>query len=152
MLKLNQAQHTSLSVRLSGLSNTCSEIERLVSAEHAPLLWQIENDLTDQERHIILAQVVELRQQIGVFANEWALTPEVLHVRRHIVAQLGIDWADLNDVRPHTLGRYGAVDPAAAAALEPALNRLIATVEGLLRFCQNGEQAGEPARVGGEPA
>jgi hypothetical protein len=136
MARLNEAQHNSLAVGLRALSHTCNEIERLLSGEQPPLLWEIENDLTEQERQRIATSLTRLRHQIQAIAAQWAVKPEVISVRRSIVAQLSVDWSDLNDLRPHTLRRYGEVDPAVAAVLQPAIEQLIATVQVLLKDCQ----------------
>jgi hypothetical protein len=56
-----------------------------------------------------------------------------------MAAALALAWEGLEDIRPTRLGRYGAVDPALAATLEPALTTLIDLTLALLRAVEGHE-------------
>ncbi|RIK45150.1 MAG: hypothetical protein DCC55_00415 [Chloroflexi bacterium] len=132
MLKLNEAQRTSLTVELRKLTRMCDEIERLLAATATARLVRIENDLTAQERSEIARQITDLRRQVDVLAAQWDLDAEVVNVRRHLIGMLSIEWVDLTDVRPGALRRNGPVDPDAAAELRQVVDELIVRVERLL--------------------
>lgn len=139
MLKLNEAQRTSLTVELRKLIRTCDEIEQLLTATATTRLVRIENDLTAQERSRITHQIADLRRQVDELAERWNLDAEVVNVRRHLIGMLSIEWADLTDVRPGALRRNGPVDPVAAAELQPVVDHLIAQVEQLLTLAKGGQ-------------
>jgi hypothetical protein len=139
MLKLNEAQLTSVTVELRKLLSTCDEIERLLTATSNTRLVRIENEFSEQERGQIMARIDAIRRYVEELAETWGLAPNVVNVRRHLLGMLNLEWVDLTDTRPDALRRSGVVDPEAAAELRPAMDHLIDEVEHLLDLCKRSQ-------------
>ena len=76
------------------------------------------------------------RAALVAAVEAWGLEPVTRDGRRVMAAALALAWEGLEDIRPARLGRYGPVDPALTATLEPALADLIARTLALLRAAE----------------
>lgn len=134
---LNAGQKSRLNVVVCGLASTCLQVEQLLHTQQGDLILSYTNDLTVEERRIITSTLAGVMQQLAELAQQANLAPRVVDVRRHIVAMLSIEWADLIDTRPAELRRYGAVDPGTAESLEPIIDGLTQRVNALISLLQS---------------
>jgi len=83
---------------------------------------------TPEQRSILLQLTKQIRQQVTRLATDYRLEVGEQHLLRTIMGEFTLLWCDLEDIRPHKLRAYGAVNPQLQAVLDPPLQRLIELV------------------------
>jgi len=83
-------------------------------------------------------QIEALLAEIAVVAETFELQPQVEDVGQAALAEMTVAWADLHDLDPGKLGRYGVVDPALTETLAPHVQRLIELSDDLIQLVKGG--------------
>lgn len=135
---LNQAQQTALTTSLLHLEQALDEIERLIDRPPTGVTYTTEVEFGPATGQQIRQNCHEIRQRIRDLAAEFNLPRHHWSGRRVIVAEMSSAWANLEDMRPARLRRYGAVDPALDDKLTPRLEHLIHLVLAVQELGTNG--------------
>lgn len=106
-------------------------IEQLLAGDQVGLTVATRTPLDAPQRERLHALIQETRAQIAAFVPIVPLSRYERDGRRVITGHLTEAWADLEDIRPAKLGRYGPLDPALATRLGPPVARLIDLVEAI---------------------
>ena len=122
---LTASQQRALNSTLVHLEQRLLSLEELLRADAQGMLLRRTGHLSQATRQRILHLFGQLKQEIALLSAEQALPGTEEDVRATLVGTASILWADLEDIRPHALARYGAVDPALEAAIGPSIERLI---------------------------
>src|SRR5579875_1187961 len=111
---LNDSQRRSLSVTLQRVEMAAWRLEEALTQRNTPplVLTRLTNLLDEQ-------------QQTALLAHEYDLAVTEQNFARLVMAEFTLLWADLEDVRPQKLLRYGNVKPALHQFLDPQLQHLI---------------------------
>ncbi|WP_376794024.1 hypothetical protein [Thermogemmatispora sp.] len=103
--------------------------ERLRARERPPLtLTRMVDPFTPEQRAALLARLEELRAEVARLAQAYRLPEKEESLRTVALAEFGLLWSDLEDLRPARLRDYGALSAQAADQLEPQIERLIGLV------------------------
>ncbi len=138
-MSLNQPQRNALATNLQQLERSLNEIERLLDSPPAGVTYTTEVGLGPATARQIRERCRDLRSQIAEIAATFELPQRRWDGRRIIVAEMSVAWADLEDMRPPKLRRYGAVDPTLNETLAPRLERLIELVLAVQELASRGE-------------
>ncbi len=122
---LNAHQRRALNSTLAHLERQLLSLEHLLQGEEQGILIRRTGQLSPATRQQLLALFEQLRQEISALAASQALPGTEENMRATLVGTITVLWADLEDLRPHTLNRYGAVDPTLEATIGPPIERLI---------------------------
>jgi hypothetical protein len=141
---LNEAQERSVAIALERLEKTLALIDRLLDHPASGRMWQIALDLDDDHRTRLRGLRATARALLIDIADAYQLRPREESVRRQLAGALAADWANLEDVRPTKLDRYGAVDPAIVTPLGAALDQLIQIIFAMMALTRAQD---EPAVV-----
>lgn len=119
------------------LSEIAQVVERYEIARGEPLnerltYGAIEAPLTALERQQFDPLMVELIRAANALAQRSAVAPLRPGRRATLRGAFTTLWSDAEDSSVQRLGAYGAVSPAARAALGPALERVIRSTKALL--------------------
>jgi hypothetical protein len=71
------------------------------------------------------ALIEQMHEELALLVRKFELPSKAVDSRRYIKAKMALTWSGLNEVLSSKLKRYGEVDPALSASLDPCLNRLI---------------------------
>jgi hypothetical protein len=137
--RLNPYQRTAVAAALRQLEGALNTVDAVLRAGGDGRLTVTASDIGADERERLAAQAADVRAALSALADACRLDPLVRDGRRVMAAALALAWEGLEDIRPTRLGRYGAVDPALAATLEPALTTLIDLTLALLRAVEGHE-------------
>lgn len=138
-MSLNQPQRNALATNLQQLERSLNEIERLLDSPPTGVTYTTEVDFGPGTARQIRERCRDLRSQIADIAAAFELPQRRWDGRRIIVAEMSVAWADLEDMRPAKLRRYGTVDPALNETLAPRLERLIELVLTIQELASRGE-------------
>ncbi len=133
---LNEAQERSVAVTLERLEKTLALADRLLDHPESGRMWQMALDLDDDHRAQLHSLRATAQTLLVDIADAYRLPVTEESVRQHLAGALATSWANLEDVRPTKLSRYGAVDPAAVTPLDAALEQLIQVVFVMVTLCQ----------------
>lgn len=122
---LTPSQQRALNSTLVHLERSLLNLEQRIQADGQRILIRRSGHLAPTTRQRLLDLLDQLRQEITTLATEYALPGVEEDIRAALLGTASILWADLEDIRPHTLARYGAVDPTLEATLGPSIERLI---------------------------
>ena len=124
---LNDSQRRSLSVTLQRVEMAAWRLEEALTQRSTPplVLTRLTNPLDEQQQAALLALARLIRQEIALLAHEYDLAATEQNFARLVMAEFTLLWADLEDVRPQKLLRYGNVKPALHQVLDPQLQHLI---------------------------
>lgn len=136
---LNQGQRTALATNLLHLEQALDQIERLLDSPPAGATYITMVEFGPATAQQIRQLCNDLRGQVADMVIEFNLPPYHWSGRRVIVAEMGTIWANLEDLRPPKLQRYGAVDPSLVETLTPRLERLIGWVLAIQELATQGE-------------
>jgi hypothetical protein len=139
-MALNQAQQNALATTLVHLERSLNDIDRLLDGSVIGVTYITEIDFTPTTVEHLRARCDELRAQIAEMMDAFALPRHYWHGRRVIVGEMSAVWTYLEDMRPHKLRRYGAVDPGLTETLAPRLEQLIRLVRAIQDLASRGEQ------------
>ena len=138
LMSLNQAQRTALATTLLQLEQALNEIEQLFIAPVAGATYTIQWDLQPVTVQQIRGRCSEMRHEIAEMMAFFELPRHVWHSSRIIYAEMSTAWINLEEMRPHKLRRYGAVDPALNETLAPRLEQLIQQIRAIQDLASRG--------------
>ena len=111
--------------------------QRLAEHGEAEVLREVNSSLSLEERERWIAKIHGFRQSLRKFSKEFDLQEHPLDFYQVFNAELSTAWVLLENCRASQMKGYGVeLDQAAKAALEEAVDRLVADVmtpRGLLR-------------------
>lgn len=122
---LNQGQRTALTTSLLHLEQALDEIDHLLDHPPSGVTYTTEVEFGPATAQQIREKCDQLRRQITDAVAAFNLPRHHWSGRRVIVAEMSTAWANLEDMRPAKLRRYGTVDPALNEILTPRLEDLI---------------------------
>ncbi len=122
---LNSHQQRVLNSTLVHLERRLLSLEHLLQAGEQGILIRRTGQLSDATQQRVLALFEQIRQEISTLAALQDLPGTEENICATLAGTAAVLWADLEDIRPQTLHRYGAVDPALEATLGPPIERLI---------------------------
>ena len=126
MPRLNEAQQRAVTVRLRALEQMMLDFERRVEADEEGILLRVQTRVTQEQRLAFQALFRQIRAEIGRVADEFQLETETQDGVRALWADASELWADLIDVEPAKLRRYGEVEPELQTTLGPHIEWLVA--------------------------
>lgn len=121
---LTEPQSRALSVGLRHISRSLDELNRLLDAAPRAGAHEITFDIDAQAAAALRAQLAQIRRDLDALFVLLEIAPQPQSARAVFAAQAASAWSTAEDLHPRKLRRYGAVDPGAAAALTPLLERL----------------------------
>lgn len=129
---LNEHQRRALSTRLAMLDRFLYDLEQLLT-EDSPRgeMFEVINDLTEEQRDKVLSLVNEARDEIRVARDQFNLEVKREYAHRVMAGHLSIFWTILEDSRAAKLEGFGGVSPALAAELDPKIKSLVRIVNSL---------------------
>jgi hypothetical protein len=122
---LNGHQRRALNSTLAHLERQLLHLEHLLHTDDHGILVQRTGQLSPATRQQLFTLFGQLRQEISALAVSQALPGAEENMRARLIGTTAVLWADLEDIRPQTLHRYGAVDPALEETIGPPIERLI---------------------------
>jgi len=142
---LNEGQRRHLSATLRVAEERLLTLQQRLQQE-APhhTLAEIDDDLSATERPLVLHTITHVLRLIAEASTTFHLSPTHQSLRRRVVAELSITWADLQGATSTHLRAYGTTDPRLRDVLDPLLERI---ADSLLDLCT--ALSGEVRRHGG---
>lgn len=137
---LNPYQRTALAVALEQLEQSVGQIERLLDDPPVGATYRMALDLRPDTVKEIRQQCAAVRRQIAEAVAAFDLPQRPSSARRMIVAEMSSAWANLEDLRPSKLRRYGSVDPVLDETWSPRLERLIRLVLDIAGLARDEER------------
>lgn len=134
---LNSHQRRALNSTLAHLERQLLYLEQIIQADTPGILIRRTGQLAPATRQRLLDLFAELRQEITALAAEQALPGTEENMRTTLMGTASLLWCDLEEVRPHTLSRYGEVDPALETTIGPPIERLIQGVLAIEALVKN---------------
>ena len=126
MPRLNEAQQRAVTVRLRALEQMMLDFERRVDADEEGILLRVQTRVTQEQRLAFQSLFGQIRAEIRRVADEFQLETETQDGVRALWADASELWADLIDVEPAKLRRYGEVEPELQTTLGPHIAWLVA--------------------------
>ena len=127
-MTLNIAQKTSLGITLREFEVRLTRLRVLLEQ------YESVTRLTP-ESVVRLRQLIDRQQAIiDDLFRRFQLKRETIDVVQSMIAELSISWTQLVDSRSDKLGRYGEVDPALKATLDPAIDQMIEDCLSMVRL------------------
>jgi hypothetical protein len=126
VLTPNQAQ--GVGVALRRLERTLFSIEALYMRREETregAIVSLVNPLTDEQGAELANLVGQARASIATLAGRFGLQHETSDLAREAHGRLVEMWTALEDTKSTKLRRYGRVDPALSASLDPEIEQLI---------------------------
>jgi phosphoenolpyruvate carboxylase len=100
--------------------------DQLVRGEFPKLaLTRFTHPPTSSQRATLLQLTKQVREEVTKLASDYQFEVSEQHYTRTIMAEFSLLWSDLEEVRPHKLRAYGAINPKVHTILGPRLQRLI---------------------------
>jgi hypothetical protein len=129
---LNENQRRALSTRLAMLDRFFYDVEQLLSGDspHGEM-FELINDLTDEQRDRVTSLVNEGRAEIRASRDQFSLEVKHEYLHRMMAGHLSIFWTILEDCRAAKLQGFGGVSPNLAAELDPKVESLVRIVNSL---------------------
>jgi hypothetical protein len=129
---LTSGQKRRLTVTLSHLEEVIQTTERLLRNPPQNVFAQVNVYLSPGEREEIERRLGDMRALLADASVAFSLPASQVEDWQVIRAPLAQMWAALEDTTSAKLGRYGPIDPALPAELDPTIERLIALLEEIL--------------------
>ena len=140
-IDLNPAQRNAIAIALRETEMTLRRLLAELDADEHGRLYARVTVVGEAQRRQIERLVNEALDQIVELADALDLPPQRQNPLAGMVGQMAVLWSDLIDSRADKLARYGEVNPAAPAMLNPPLDRLITLLEGLMNVASRREPA-----------
>jgi|GEM_PF-671361 len=141
---LNTYQRRALNSTLVHLERHLMNLEQLIQGPEQGILIHRVNPFSPATRQRLLELFSQLRQEIRATAAEYALPGAEEDIQSTVIGTCAILWSDLEDIRPATLNRYGAVDPMLDEPLGVRIEQLIQgalAIERLAKSARDSRQA-----------
>lgn len=129
---LNPAQRNAIAIALRETEIALRRLLADLDADEHGRLYARVTIVGEAQRRQIERLVNQALDEIVELADALDLPPQSQNPLAERVGQMTVLWSDLIDSRADKLARYGEVDPAAPAVLNPPLDRLIALLEKLM--------------------
>jgi hypothetical protein len=127
--RLNESQRRHYEVLFARLERTLIHLEEAARGNDArPMLTVVEADLPPRFIEESGAAIREAREHLAALARTLSLRPRVESRRRVCRALITSELNGLTDATSKRLRGFGDVDPSLGEHLDPALERLRATV------------------------
>jgi len=121
---LNEHQKRRLTVTLSYVEKALHQVEQLLDGGGSGALYQTV-DVPDEARCQAIRGVIgQIRMEVADLVRDFELEPTQESATAAIAALMSSAWEGLEDCRPASLRRYGAVNPGLQSALGPRIERL----------------------------
>lgn len=127
---LNENHIRAISVTLCSIEQDIDEIERYIKDIPKGRMYEIEDDLRDEQKERILRTVKSLKECINEFANALNLKADKVSLNGIVRGKLTIHWANVCDIEAKNLKAYGMVGKDTREVLDFHIQRLIALLRG----------------------
>ena len=128
-MKLTEAQINSIRVTLIIFEERLDEIISLCEAdEKKGILYQIKNNLTEQEAKHIKDRIAEFKKVIGQLTQQLNFEREKSYTKKIISGYFSCLWVNLCSLESKGLKNYGEVDESVKKELDPIASRLTKSV------------------------
>jgi hypothetical protein len=138
---LNPFQRRAVNSTLVHLEQQLLRLEQVVQGEEERVLLRRVGNISPEEQARLRDLFKHIRNQMRTIAAEYDLPGSEEDMRSALVGTATILWADLEELRPSTLDRYGAVDPALEATLGPRIEALIQSVLAVVELAKGERDA-----------
>ncbi|MFN8473190.1 MAG: hypothetical protein U0822_13465 [Anaerolineae bacterium] len=122
---LNEAQKRAVAVRMQALERFIAEAERFIAVDEAEEPARGCALLSESQRQALREAFEQIRCEIASIVAELNLESEADNYLSYVRAVSAELWADLIDIEPPKLRRYGPVDPEVIETLSPTIDRLV---------------------------
>lgn len=139
---LNAQQRRSVTATLAHVERGMRTVEEVLAGPVDALFFTLRTELSDEQQAAIRERLAALRECLREAVEQFDLPVERRDGRRVARAALVSAWEGLEDAHAKKLARYGPVDPALEAALDPLIERLIALTFAVLRALENQPRDG----------
>ena len=131
-VRLNDSQRRHYEVLFARLERTLAHLETAARGDEVrTVLTVVEADLPPRFEQESVAVINDAKQQLAALAESLSLRPRTESRRRVCRALLTSELNGLTDATSHRLRGFGEVDPSVTEHLDPAIERLRATVSRL---------------------
>ena len=129
---LNEHQRRALSTRLAMLDRCLYDVEQLLSGD-SPRgeMFEVINDLTEDQRDKVLSLVNEGRNEIRISREQFNLEVKSEFLHQWLAGHFSIFWTILEDSRAAKLEGFGGVSAALATELDPKIDSLVSIVNAI---------------------
>ena len=124
-MALNPSQKRALAVQLRNLEQLLLRVGHCIRERPEEALLTHYIPVPETIRPRLASLTGQMREEIVLLVKQYELQPKAVDSRSYINAKMALTWSGLNEVLSSKLKRYGEVDPALSASLDPCLNRLI---------------------------
>lgn len=123
---LNESQRRSLGTVLRRLEQAAWQMEVLLRQEEPPplVLTHFAHPPTASQRVALLKVAAAIRAEVTHLASDFGMAPHVEDQVKTLQALFSLQWADLEDVQPRKLHRYGQLHPRLQETLAPRMQQL----------------------------
>jgi hypothetical protein len=120
-------QRLALAAALRRIEQVTWRVEEQLRREAEPplVLTKVIDPFSAQQRTALLERLQLLREEIAHMARDYRLEASTADLRSVVMAEFGLLWCDLEELRPARLSDYGALSAVAAQALALRIQRLI---------------------------
>ena len=143
---LTAFQQRSLNSTLVYLERQLLHLERLVQGGDPGILIHPTRPFAPETSQRLLEHVRRLRQEIRATTAVYTLPGVEEDIQATVIGTCAVLWSNLEDTRPATLNRYGAVDPALEETLGPYIEQLIQGVLAIERLAKQERQQSQKER------
>lgn len=150
-MTLNPNQQNYLYATLSAFEKSLRLADQLlIDGDEQGILYYQKSHLDAALRQSAHHKITQALEQLANFAGQLGFEPREENSDQIIMAQMSASWADLVDSQSSRLKGYGALDPQAAALIDPAVNHLARLAAELGEFFTADPSAGNTAQTGKE--
>ncbi|MBN1866693.1 hypothetical protein JW916_05330 [Candidatus Sumerlaeota bacterium] len=126
-----------ISVTLTLLDEILCRFERWTKGRTAEgPLYSERNDLSDDRKEVILAEIAAIRAVVVRLRDELALEPKTERISTLIWSQCAWFWESLVELESKHLRRYGELAPGFAAFFDPQVAELIERMDEISRIAR----------------
>ena len=140
MALLNKPQRNHFAVLLAMMEDSLAEMERLARTESEPAreLTRWADDLPPGAVDPLQARLAIVREKVRVIGRRLGIEPREASRKRAIRAIVTAELLRIEDSYATMLRGYGAVNPAAASVVDPAMDELHAEFTAIARLLAGG--------------
>ncbi|HEX5408513.1 MAG TPA: hypothetical protein VFW89_01955 [Gemmatimonadaceae bacterium] len=140
MALLNKPQRNHFAVLLAMMEDSLAEMERLARSESEPAreLTRWADDVPPGVVDALQARLALMREKVRLIGRRLGIEPREASRKRAIRAIVTAELLRIEDSYATMLRGYGAVNPAAASVVDPAMDELHAEFTALARLLGGG--------------
>jgi hypothetical protein len=121
---LNPSQKRRLTVTLLYVEKALRQVEQTLDGGGSGVLYETVGVPDEARRQAIRGVIRQIQTELAGLARDFQLEPTRENAAAAIAALMSSAWEGLEDCRPASLRRYGAVNPGLQSALGPRIERL----------------------------